>query len=104
MGASEPHYERHTMKQQRKFRDPVQQALHHIQAEIDHVLDHSEGMATQRALAGALVEMGVGLGAERPAGPPMSLADLAQRPEPAVEEAAPEDDSQAAALLAKLGA
>ena len=38
--------------------------------------------------------------------PAMSLADLAGRPEPepAVEEAAPEDNSQAAALLARLGA
>ena len=88
----------------RRPRDPVQQALHHIQAEIDHVLDHSQGMATQRALADALVEMGVGFGAERPTRTPMTLADLVPRPEPAVEEAAPEDNSQAAELLAKLGA
>jgi hypothetical protein len=91
----------------RKHRDPVQQALHHIQAEVDYVLDHSEGMATQRALAAALVEMGVGLGAERPTRPPMSLADLAQRPEPAVEEASPQpqdEQSAAADLLARTGA
>ena len=59
----------------RKFRDPVQQALQSIQAEINYVLDHSKGMTPQRALADALVEMGVGLGAPRPTRPPMSLAD-----------------------------
>jgi hypothetical protein len=86
-------------------RDPVQQALRAISAEIDHVLDHHGSGATQRALADALVEMGVGLGAERPARPPMSLADLAGRsePEPAAEEAAPEEDEgRAAALLQKM--
>lgn len=41
--------------------------------------------------------------APQPERPGMMLADLGKRPEPAVEEAAPEDDSQAAALLAKLG-
>jgi hypothetical protein len=87
-------------------RDPVQMALRHIQSEIDFVLDHHGSGAAQRELGDALVELGVGLGAERPARPPMSLADLAGRPEPepAVEEAAPEDNSQAAALLARLGA
>jgi hypothetical protein len=89
-----------------KFRDPVQQALRAIQAEIDHVLDHHGSGAAQRELGDALVELGVGLGAARPARPPMSLADIAGRPEPesAVEEATPEDNSQAAVLLAKLGA
>ena len=65
-----------------RYRDPVQKALQAIQAEINHVLDHSEGTAPQRRLADALVEMGVGLGAPRPSRPPMSLADLAGRPEP----------------------
>jgi hypothetical protein len=40
---------------------------------------------------------------ERASGPQSLAEPLVQRPEPAVEEAAPEDDSQAAALLAKLG-
>jgi hypothetical protein len=83
----------------RRPRDPVLQALNHIQAEVDHVLDHHGSAPTQRALADALVEMGVGLGAERPARPPMSLADLVPRPEPAVEEAAPEEDEGPAAAL-----
>lgn len=89
----------------RRPRDPVQMALRHVQAQLDFVLDHHGSGATQRALADALVEMGVGLGAERPARPPMSLADLAQRPEPepVAEEAAPVDDEgPAAALLQKM--
>jgi hypothetical protein len=66
----------------RKPRDPVQMALRHIQSEVDFVLDHHGSPATQHALADALVEVGVGLGAARPARPPMSLADLTGRPEP----------------------
>jgi hypothetical protein len=84
----------------------VQQALRAIQAEIDFVLDHNGSGAAQRELGDALVEIGVGLGAERPARPPMSLADLTGRPEPEVAppQAAPAaQPDDMAAVMRQLG-
>jgi hypothetical protein len=56
---------------------------------------HFLGQIAQEMLAGIAPQ------SEQPG---MTLAELGKRPEPAVEEAAPEDNSQAAALLARLGA
>ena len=57
---------------------------------------HFLGQLSQEMLAGV---------APQPEQPGKSLADIASRPEPAAPEAAPrEEQSAAAALLAKLGA
>jgi hypothetical protein len=62
----------------------------------------SAAQQLEQSFIGALAQ---GRNAIAQASGQQSLGDpLAQRPEPAVAEAAPEDDSQAAALLAKLGA
>jgi hypothetical protein len=85
-------------------RDPVQQALRHIQAEVDHVLDHHGNGAAQRELGDALVEMGVALGAERPTRPRMTLSELGQQP-PEVQPQTPNPEappSDVAALLQQM--